>query len=313
MSDLSDRTRLLIADGVLVGVTLAWGTSFALVKEALEHTSPANFLFLRFALACLVLGPVAWRRRRFWSSRFIWPGVVVGFFLFGAFISQAFGLVFTTASRSGFITGLNVILVPLLTIVLFRRLPPRQALVGAGLAFGGLYLLTSADSVQGMPFNLGDTLTLVCAFMAAGHILALGRYSPRCDPFWLTFIQLLVVELGGLGWAAAAGELAFDLPREVYAAAAWLAAACTIFAFWGQTWAQVKTTPTRTAIIFTLEPVFAALFAWWWLSERLGLWGLAGAALILGGILLAEVRTKAWTLHAATTLSGGAEAPQGRQ
>ncbi|MBW1712199.1 MAG: DMT family transporter [Deltaproteobacteria bacterium] len=295
MSEKKPHQPRLAADAALVLVTVFWGTTFALVKEALETTSPANFIFIRFSLALIMLLPVVWLKRRDFRPEVVGPGLIVGFFLFGAFLSQAFGLVYTTASRSGFITGLNVILVPLMTIFIFRQLPSRLALIGSVLAFGGLYLLTSADQVQGLPFNRGDALTILCAFMCAGHILSLGRYSPLHDSFWLTFIQFCAVTAGVLAWAAVSGELNFGLSPQVYGAAVYLAGACTIYAFWGQTWAQAYTSPTRTAIIFALEPVFAAGFAWLWLGEALGPWGLAGGGLIVCGILLAEIKPKAWS------------------
>ncbi|MCX5915749.1 MAG: DMT family transporter [Deltaproteobacteria bacterium] len=281
----------LAADAVLLGVSVFWGTSFAIIKEALGETPPENLLFIRFFLACLVLLPVGWRRRKTWSGELLKPGILIGFFLFIAFFTQAWGLVFTTASRSGFITGLNVILVPLLSILVFRHLPPRLALVGAGLAFFGLYLLTSADPAQALPFNWGDFLTLICAVFWAAHILALGRYSPGVDTFWLTFVQLVTCCLGSLGWVSLTGKLDLTVPLGVWGAATYLAVSCTVLAYLGQTWAQARTTPTRTAIILSMEPVFAALFAWFWLGERMGLWGWMGAGLILGGIFLAELRT----------------------
>jgi drug/metabolite transporter (DMT)-like permease len=281
-------TNLLFVDGVLLLVSAFWGTSFAIVKETLPFTTPANFLFIRFSLACLLLLPIAWGRRRFFSREVFWKGGLIGSFLFLAFFTQTWGLVFTSASRSGFITGLSVVLVPLLSILILRQMPGRIPLVGAALAFGGLYLLTTADQVQQLPFNVGDFLTLTCAVLWAGHILALGRFSPDGDTFWLTYIQLLTGGVGSLIWAAAAGELNFHVPSAVYGAAFYLAVACTILAYLGQTWAQARTSPTRTAIILSMEPVFAAFFAWYWMGEKLGLWGWMGAGCIFAGILIVE-------------------------
>jgi drug/metabolite transporter (DMT)-like permease len=278
-----------IADAVLLGVSVFWGTSFAIIKEALGETTPANLLFIRFLFSCLLLLPVGWTRRKTFSGEFLKPGVIIGFFLFTAFFTQAWGLVFTTASRSGFITGLSVILVPLLAILVFRQMPARSAMIGATLAFCGLYLLTSADQAQALSFNWGDFLTLICAFFWAGHILALGRYSPGGDTFWLTFIQLATSCIGSLGWVVLSGDLNLRLPPGVYGAAFYLALTCTVLAYLGQTWAQARTTPTRTAIILSMEPVFAALFAWFWLGEKMGMWGWIGAGSILAGILLAEL------------------------
>jgi drug/metabolite transporter (DMT)-like permease len=284
----------LAADAVLFGVSVFWGTSFAIIKEALGETPPENLLFLRFFLACLVLLPVGWRRRKTWSGEFLKPGILIGFFLFTAFFTQAWGLVFTTASRSGFLTGLSVIFVPLLSICIFRHMPPRPTLLGAGLAFFGLYLLTSADRIQALPFNRGDLLTLISAVFWAAHILALGRFSPGGDTFWLTFVQLVTSCVGSLGWVSLTGKLDLRVSIGVWGAATYLAVFCTLLAYLGQTWAQARTAPTRTAIILSMEPVFAALFAWFWLGERMGLWGWMGAGLILGGIFLAELKAVRW-------------------
>jgi drug/metabolite transporter (DMT)-like permease len=276
----------------LLGVAAFWGTSFAIVKEALPLTTPANFLFIRFTLACLLLLPLAWARRDTFSKELAWKGGLIGAFLFTAFLAQTWGLAFTSASRSGFLTGLSVILVPLLSILILRQMPGRLPLIGAFLAFTGLYLLTAGDRVQDLPFNIGDFLTLVCAVLFAGHILALGRFSPGGDTFGLAFLQLLTAGVGSLIWAGAAGELSFRLPPLVYGSALYLAAACTILAYLGQTWAQARTSPTRTAIILSMEPVFAVFFAWYWVGEKMGPWGWAGAGCILAGILLAEAVKK---------------------
>ncbi len=278
------------ADAVLLGISAFWGTSFALVKVSLAETSPANFLLIRFALACLFLLPFAWMRRETFSVKFLKPGLITGLLLFSAFLTQAGGLLYTSASRSGFITGLNVILVPLLSVLFLKTVPGLSQALGAAMAFLGLFLLTSMDQVQGLPFNWGDFLTLICAVFWAFHIIALGRYSPGADAFWLTLAQLGTACLGSLIWVVFSGELDLALSPSVWGAAVYLAFACTVLAYLGQTWAQGRTTPTRTAIILTMEPVFAALFAWWWLKEGMGLWGMLGAGLILGGILLAEVK-----------------------
>lgn len=280
------------ADVVLLIVSFFWGTSFAVVKGALPFTTPANFLFIRFAMACLLLLPFAWARREAFSQELIRKGGVIGIFLFTAFLTQTWGLAFTSASRSGFLTGLSVILVPLLSILILRQMPGRLPIIGALLASTGLYLLTAADEVQKLPFNLGDSLTLVCAFLWAGHILALGRFSPGGDTFALAFLQLLTAGVGSLLWAGSAGELNLHLPVRVYGSAFYLALACTILAYLGQTWAQARTSPTRTAIILSMEPVFAAFFAWFWIGEKMGLWGWIGASCILTGILVVEAVKK---------------------
>ena len=286
-------SNAFFADGVLLLVSFLWGTSFAIVKETLALTTPANFLFIRFAMACLLLLPLAWARRKTFSKELFWKGGLIGIFLFTAFLTQTWGLAFTSASRSGFLTGLSVILVPLLSILILRQMPGWFPLFGALLAFLGLYLLTAADQVQEFRFNLGDALTLVCAVLWAGHILALARFSPGEDTFGLAFLQLLAAGVGSLIWAGSTGELDFRVPPFVYGSALYLGVACTILAYLGQTWAQARTSPTRTAIIFSLEPVFAAFFAWYWIGEKMGPWGWTGTGCILAGILMAEAVKKA--------------------
>lgn len=293
--DRAAQRRLLIADLLLVTVTMFWGTSFALVKEVLEATSVPNLMFIRFGLTALFLLPVALIKQRGFSRDLIRPGIICGLLLFSAFLTQANGLVHTSASRSGFITGLNVILVPIFAIFLLRRMPTKQALIGAGLAFGGLYFLTAMGGTEELPFNIGDVWSLGCAIVFAGHIVALGRYSPGLDSFWLAYVQFVVIALASMGWATASGDLNLSVDWSVIGAAAFLAVTCTIYAFWTQTWAQKYTTPTRTAIIYALEPVFAAIFAMWWLGESMGLWALVGGGMIIGGILISELKTEAWS------------------
>lgn len=296
MNGIENNKLRPLADLMLLTVTLFWGMSFPVIKDTLDSVEVSNLLFLRFAVAVIVLLPLAVAKRRKFRTEVILPGLICGAFLFAGFLTQAVGLQYTTASRSGFITGLNVILVPLFMIMLFRKMPGKAALIGVGLAFLGLYFLTSADQSSGVPLNRGDIWTLGCAFFVAGHVLAVGRFAPRMDHFWLAFSQFLFIAGGGALWAGYNGEISLALPWKVYGEIAFLSVFCTVYAFWTQTWAQQHTTPTRTALIFTMEPVFAALFAWMWLKETMGLWGWVGAVMILSGILLAEIKPKSWNI-----------------
>ena len=282
----------LVADGVILGISVLGGISFSLVKGALEATSPANLMFLRFSVACLILVPFAWAKRSSWSGDVSLRGAMIGLILFGGFIAHTFGLVYTSASRSGFITSFCVVLVPMLSIILLKKMPGWLAIAGAGLAFWGLYLFTSFDKIQGLAFNLGDALILVSAFLWAGHMIAVGHYAPRLDIFWLVFMQMAVTAIGSLVWSMVSREMVFDLPVGAYGAILFLAIGGTVVITLGQVWAQARTTPTRTAIIWSMEPVFASFFAWFWLGERMGSWGVIGAAFILSGILLAELKPK---------------------
>ena len=294
---LGRRRRVWLADLVLMLAGVMWGVTFPLMKYAQAHTSAANLLFLRFALAWLALAPVALWRRRSFTREHLAPGLLCGFFLFLAFMAQAISLDHTLATRAGFITGFYVVLVPLFSLLFFRVPPGRLVLVGAGVSLLGLYLLTSGGHLGSLPLNLGDAMALGCAVFAAAQITTLGRFAPGLDAFWLAFMQFSVVTAGAALWAALDGSLTLAVSRPVWWAVWFLALGCTVGAFWGQSWAQTYTTPARSAVIFMLEPVVGAILSYLWLGERLGAWGIAGAVLILLGILLAELKPRPWHPH----------------
>jgi drug/metabolite transporter (DMT)-like permease len=284
-----------IADLALIMVTIFWGISFVVIKDALGQTTPANLTFWRFLLTSVMLLPVGLIRRRSFSPALIKPGLICGGFLFLAFFTQASGLAFTLASRAGFLTGLNVVFTPLLVMLIFRKMPSPFALTGAGMAFGGLYLLSLAGEAHGVPLNVGDLLNLGCALFVSCHVLALARYAPGNDSFWLAYLQFLVITLACLAWALLSGGMSFPLSAGFWLAAGFLAAFCTVAAFWTQTWAQKFITPTRTAIIFTLEPVTAAVCGYLWLNEPIGLYGAFGGGIIVLGLVIAELKPQRWT------------------
>lgn len=281
-----DRSGLLTG-GALVAATVFWGATFLVVKEAVAHVPPFEFLALRFGIATLVLGAL-WRR----SVRGPLPWralLVVGTALACGYAFQTLGLVYTGATNAAFITGLYVVFTPTIGALLYRRLPAASAAAGALLATTGLVLL-SLRLVAGRPtFSLGDLLVLVCAFGFTGHILALGHFAPRTDVRTLAVGQLAVATLL---FAALVPVEDAVVPRgaEVWSAIAFTALGATAFGFAVQTWAQRRLSPTRTAVILTMEPVFAAVFGFTVAGERLSARGWAGAALILAGMLAVEAR-----------------------
>lgn len=290
----SRKLQERLAGLALIMVTIFWGISFVVIKDALEQTTPANLTFWRFMLTCLLLLPVGILKRKSFSPGLIKPGLICGLFLFLAFFTQASGLVFTLASRAGFLTGLNVVFTPLLVVLLFKRLPSPWALSGAALAFGGLYMLSLAGEAYGVPLNIGDLLNLGCALMVSCHVLAVARFAPGSDSFWLTYVQFMAITLSCLIWALVSGDFRLNLTPAVWLAAGFLAAFCTVAAFWTQTWAQKFIPPTRTAIIFTLEPVTAAACGYLWLSEPIGVYGSIGGGLIVLGLIIAELKPQKW-------------------
>jgi drug/metabolite transporter (DMT)-like permease len=291
--------RQLLADGALLLVTLIWGATFVMVKDAVSAFPVFSFMVLRFTLAALALAPFAVLQARR-SSRaapetrqisrvpVVVPSILIGAALFAGYAFQTFGLKLTTPAKAGFITGLSVAIVPVVSALLLRQSPPRNAWIGVGLATVGLgFLALTAD----LSIQPGDLLVLCCAIAYAAHILLLGYFSPRYNPILLTFGQITAVALFS-GVAALIFDQRAPVTSQVLFAAAFTGILATAVAFLVQTVSQRFTSSTHTALIFAAEPVFAGLFSLLLIGETLGPRQLLGCALILGGMLVAELKGK---------------------
>jgi drug/metabolite transporter (DMT)-like permease len=286
---VSSRPQLL-ADALLVLICFFWGSTFVLVKEAVAAVPVTPFLAIRFTLAGLVLVLLFAPRLRALERRTLAAGVALGAVLFTAYALQTYGLARTSAANAGFITGLSVVLVPLFSAAVFGVRPGAGVALGVGLATAGLYLLSTAGAGLRAGVNAGDLLVLGCAVAFAWHILLTGRFARVFDP---TLIATVQVATTGLLAAAAAwlfeGGIPLRLPAVVWWAVVVTALFATVFAFLVQTVAQRFTSATRTALIFTTEPVFAALIAWGYAGEPITRWTLAGGALVVLGMAAAEL------------------------
>jgi drug/metabolite transporter (DMT)-like permease len=269
----------------LVAVTAVWGSTFVLVRDAVALVPPFAFIAYRFLAAAALLAAVRPRLAADAGRPLAAAGVLAGLALFAGYGFQTVGLQYTTASNAGFITGLAVVLTPLFAALLLRQPPGRWPVAGALLAAAGLALL----SLQQLEVRRGDALVLGCAVAFAAHILLLGRFAPRFPSYPLAVVQLGTAGLLALGWAGAAGDLVVPGSAEVWVALAITAVAASAGAFLIQTRAQQEVSPTRTAVILTMEPVFAGLFGFLLAGERLSGRGWAGAGLILAGMLVAEL------------------------
>lgn len=279
------------ADLVLVFITLIWGATFVVVKHALPGASTLLFLTLRFTLAALVLA--ALYRGHFTESGprrnlALRGGVAAGLVLIVAYYFQTQGLRFTTPSKSAFITGLSVVLVPLLAALVHRILPSLSEVVGVLTATAGLAMMTVRW--EDLRIEKGDALTMVCALGFAVHILIVGRYSAAGGFAVLSVTQIATAALAGWGtfWWLETPHIAWS--PGLAAALAVTALLATALAFTAMAWAQQHTSPTHTALIFALEPVFAWFTSWLVEGETLGRTAAAGAALILAGVLLVELK-----------------------
>jgi drug/metabolite transporter (DMT)-like permease len=269
----------------LVGVTAIWGSTFVVVKDAIDRMPVTDFLTWRFGIASvamLLLRPRSVQRLGTTGRR---AGVAVGLALGTGYLLQTLGLQHTSAAVSGFITGMFVVLTPLLSAVLLRRPPGPVAWVATAVATVGLGLL----SLHGLSVGSGELLTLGCAAAFALHIVGLGRWASSYDAYGLAVVQLVTTTVLCAA-VAAPGGLAVPPDASVWGALALTALAATALAFVVQTWAQAHLAPTRAAVIMTMEPVFSGLFAVALAGEVLGVRTLLGAGLVLAAMLLAEFR-----------------------
>ncbi len=279
------RYKSPLAHAALMYSAAIWGSTFFLVKIALEDIDPVILVGYRFTFAALIIAVfLTFKRKPLFAN----PGcgIIIGFLLWILYIPQTIGLRYTTASNSAFITGLFVLFVPVFSFVLFRRHPGLRDLTTVVVSLGGLWLLTGGL----VGANRGDMLTLITAMAYAVHILLVDKYlKRRVDPYVMAFQQFLFVGLVSL----AAGAV-FRLPFTVGTAnTLWIVVFLTLFptisAFVIQMVAQKIVPPVRVSLIFTLEPVFAALFAWTVGGEMFAPERVVGGLLIVVAMIVSAI------------------------
>lgn len=272
------------ATAALVGVTAVWGSTFVVVQDAVSLMPVTDFLTWRFALAAaamVLLRPRAVARLGPAGRR---AGAVVGVALGVGYLLQTLGLQHTSASVSGFITGMFVVLTPLGAALLLRQPPPATAWAAVGVATVGLGLL----SLRGLSVGYGELLTLGCAAAFALHIVGLGRWAGSYDAYGLAVVQLATTA-ALCALVAVPGGLAVPPEASVWVALAVTSLGATALAFVVQTWAQAVLPPTRAAVVMTMEPVFAGVFGVVVAGDVLGPRTLLGALLVLAAMVLTEV------------------------
>jgi drug/metabolite transporter (DMT)-like permease len=278
-----------VADLALLLLTLLWGTTFLVVKDALAGTSTAVFLLLRFGLASLAVGAVALVRRDRIGRATLRAGLLLGLAMFAGFALQTLGLRGTTPARSGFLTGLSVLVVPFLGKAIHGRRVAPSAWAAVGLALVGLLLLTRPFAADvGAEVRTGDLLTAGCAVAFAFQIVFTSEWSHRHPLAPLVLLQLATT------FALAPLLLLVEPPRLAATAATaatvlYTGLAMTAGAFFVMNWAQRHTTAVRAALIFSLEPVAAALFSHLVGGEPLGPLDWTGGGLIVLAVLVGEV------------------------
>lgn len=273
----------------MLAVTVVWGTTFPGMKGLTAELSALQIIVVRFCIASLVLSPL-WRGLQRTEVRW---GMALGLVLFAAFLLQVEGLVLTTSNRSAFVTGLNVILVPIIGGLLGQRIGWRIALA-SGLAWLGLLALFW----EGESWNRGDTLTLASALFYAIYILMLEALADRYPaqalrPERLAAVQSATLFTVGTLWLMLSEPVALavlaDKAQRHGAELIYLGLVASALMIWLQAWGQRRVRAVEAAILYGLEPVFAAIAAWLWLAEVLTTRALLGAALIVAGMIISQI------------------------
>lgn len=277
----ANRTAPLLS---LVLVTAIWGVTFVQVKDAVAIYPLFAFLAIRFVIATLTLAVPAAGRLRGLGRRGWLSGVALGGLLACGYALQTAGLERTTVSSTGFITGMYVVLTPLLGLALFRTRVAGVTWLGVGLAVAGLALLSGVQAGS----TLGDLLVLLGAAVYALQIVVMERFAPRYDPLALTFVEMAAAAGGLTVVALALGQLSVPHGWTVWGALLVTGVFASALAYLFQTWAQRRLDATRTALAFALEPVFTGIFGYALAGDRLGAAGWAGCVVILAGIAVAE-------------------------
>ncbi|MFO7543949.1 MAG: DMT family transporter [Trueperaceae bacterium] len=273
----------------LIGITFIWGTTFVIVKGAIETIPIPLLLAVRFTLAGILL---AWAGidRRAWK-----PAVILGVLAFAGFATQTIGLSITSASNAAFITGLSVILTPIVGAAFWRKRMLPRVYLAAAVALAGLALMTLRGGASAI--NAGDLWVLGTALSYALFIVYLGEVAGSVKGTSLAMMQHIPMALLAWAWALPqVGKLA-EVPWSTYLAIVYLAAVATALVAVVQTYAQRVVPAHVAALIFALEPVFASLFAFVLLSERLGWIGWVGGGLMVMAMFISEMPTRRGTIH----------------
>ena len=285
---IRNKLKELGADFLLLMVAIAWGSTFFVVQTAVNETPVYTFLFWRFSLAGLLMALISFKQLRYFNLDVSKAGALLGLFMFLGYAFQTFALTYTYSSTVGFITGLSVIVVPFATYLIFKQKASMFSTLGAIIAATGLYFLTLNNALG---LSLGELYAFVCAMMFALHIVFTGHLSRKHNIYLLVTIQFFMV-----GACSFVGGLVMEgsiVPPRVDSlfinAIAITVIFATIFAFWVQTAMQRFTTAAKTAIIFTMEPVSAGIFGYFFANELLTFPQICGAVMILGGMLIAEL------------------------
>ncbi len=290
-----------IGESALLLNTIIWGGTFALIKNALTDISPLLFLGIRFFIAAVLLLPFVYTVIRKTNKNTFIAGAVLGLFYFLGFATQTIGLNYTTATKSGFITGTFVVFIPILQTIIERRIPRWYNIVSIFFVMIGLIFLSSGGdnlfqfiNELGSDFNFGDFLTLLCAILFAFQVVYVDVFTKKYDYMPMVFIQLLITGLGGLIGSLILSSVGleivkFNLNSNVIIALIYTSVFASIIATILQLKFQKVVTPTKAGIIYSFEPIMAAILAFFIVGEKISKFGMFGGVFIVIGLLLSEI------------------------
>lgn len=290
-----------INEAVLLFMTFIWGATFVIVKQSLNDASSMLFIAMRFSLAGIILFFVLLYRKQKIVKEAIVPGIILGVVLFLSFATQTIGLKYTSATKSGFITGSCVVMIPIFQMIIEKKTPRKSVSIGAVIVFFGILFLSSKGNSLpnllkevGANFNYGDGMTLLCAVFCAIYIVLIDIIAPKHNFWILLFAQILVVSIlsliAALLFKAASIEpLRISFTPYLIFGVLYTGILATLLTTAIQTKYQKFVSPAKAGIIYSFEPVFAAIYAFFLLNEKMSNFGLTGCALIFLGLIVSEV------------------------
>ena len=284
-----DRTKkqVLFADLGLLLVALLWGAGFLFTKRGLDYITPLWMMSMRFVGATIIMSIVFYKNFRKISKSDLKAGLIIGIFLYIAFATQTIGLQYTSISNQAFLTATNVVFVPFLVLVVYKKAPDKFAFIGAALATVGIGLITLKE---GLHLNVGDMWTLACAVFFAGHIVSIGFFAKDKDPIALTIVQFAVAAVLSLVSALMMEPLPAKIGSEAMLSVGYMVLASTLLAFLLQNICQKYTPSTHASLILSLESVFGTLVAVIFEGEMFNLQMAFGCITVFAAILLIETR-----------------------
>lgn len=287
-------------EGALLLNTIIWGGTFALIKNALTDISPLLFLGIRFFIAAAILFPFIYKIVKQTDRNTFIAGSALGLFYFFGFATQTIGLNYTTATKSGFITGTFVVIIPILQTIIEKKKPKWYNIVSIIFVMIGLiFLSSSGDNLLqfinelGSDFNIGDFLTLICAVLFAFQVVYVDVFTKKYDYMPMVFIQLLITGIGGFLGSIFLSSIGleivkFNLTTNLIFALVYTSVFASIIATIIQLRYQKVVSPTKAGIIYSFEPIMAAILAFFIVGEKISKFGMFGGVFIVIGLLLSE-------------------------